>query len=149
MAAAPSSDYCRRDSIRAANDFRSTITVEKTVRDPDLEKVAPITSRLFDVSNERELRSILTSTSSNALATTRYWSTFEQFLANASAALQSGVRVIDIDTTNLHVPAGTAGYDLRPLLQSSANTGGAARVSASNGTRKSRQNRLMGHPPMV
>jgi HK97 family phage major capsid protein len=78
------------------------------VPETNLAQEAPVTTRLYETQDQTELRSILTSTSSSALATTKLWNKFEDYLANASAALQSGARVVDIDTTTLHGPAGTA-----------------------------------------
>ena len=67
---------------------------------------APLFHRLF--SDPGEARSLLTRTSWSALATQRDWGEFSDYLANASVALQSGCRVIEITETNVKVPRGTA-----------------------------------------
>jgi HK97 family phage major capsid protein len=100
----------RADELaKEAAEFRGVTTrIESSTGAPSVHPDAPISSRLFNVTSDVELRALLTSTSSNAIATTQNWPDFSAYLANQSAALQAGCRIIDIDATSVKIPAGTA-----------------------------------------
>ena len=101
---------------RQASEGRER-TIEVSPMSTHVHPDAPITSRLFGVSNEAELRSLFTTTSSSAIATVQNWPDFAGYLANQSAALESGVRIIDTDATQIKVVAGSSA-----ALRSARNT---------------------------
>jgi HK97 family phage major capsid protein len=99
----------RRDTIAASDPWRADMEprIERAPNGPKDTKQMGVTERIYNKIGV-DYRSILTSTSTSALATRQDWREFSEYLYPASAALRSGIRVIDIDATSVKIPAGTA-----------------------------------------